>query len=137
MVVILDTGFILALRNKNDQNHEIAINLMKNSLLKGIYGRIILTDYVYDELMTLILVRIKNKQFALDTKNFLLKSKKLTLMKITDEVFKFTLLEFERYFDQKLSFTDCTFLALNKIFTSNYFCATFDTTLDKLVPGVN
>lgn len=86
--------------------------------------------------MTLILVRIKNKKFAIDTKNFLLQSKLVTLMKITDELFNLTLIEFEKYIDHELSFTDCTFLALNKIFESNYFCATFDKTLKRFIPVI-
>ena len=83
MVVFLDTSFILALRNIDDENNTKATNLFKNEILKGRYGKIVVTEYVYDEIMTLIMVRIKNKEFAKKTGAFILETARIELLFIT------------------------------------------------------
>ena len=90
MVVFLDTGFLLALRNVDDINHSKAINAFKNEILKGKYGKIIVTDYVFNEIMTLIMVRIKNVEFAKKTSSFIINSPRVNLLFITEEIFKWS-----------------------------------------------
>ena len=137
MVIFLDTGFILALRNKDDRNHITAKDIFIKEILTGKFGKIIVTDYVVDEIMTLILNRIKNKSFATKTKNFLLSSTKIILFFIDDEIFHESMELYFNYFDQMLSFTDCTFLSLsNRFKNQNFHIATFDTNLGKLLANV-
>ena len=136
MVVFLDTGFILALRNKDDVNYPIAKNIYKNQILQGQYGKIIVTDYVYDEIMTLIVVRIKSSKFAKKTSKFVLNTPRITFLFITEEIFKESCVVFIKYFEQELSFTDCTFLAFRKKFPKNFHLATFDENLAKLTPTI-
>ena len=45
MVILLDTGFILAFRNKKDKNHISAMETMKKRIMKGEYGRAVDTNY--------------------------------------------------------------------------------------------
>ena len=113
MVVFLDTGFILALRNKDDVNYPIAKNIYKNQILQGQYGKIIVTDYVYDEIMTLIVVRIKSSKFAKKTSKFVLNTPRITFLFITEEIFAF-----------------------RKKFPKNFHLATFDENLAKLTPTI-
>ena len=137
MVIFLDTGFILALRNKDDSNHIKAKDVFVKEILTGRYGKIIVTDYVIDEIMTLILNRIKIKSFATKTKEFLFNTTKIVLLFIDDEIFHDTMEIYFTYFDQRLSFTDCTFLSLsNKFNFQNVHIATFDTNLGNLLVNV-
>ncbi|MHA1983564.1 MAG: type II toxin-antitoxin system VapC family toxin [Candidatus Hodarchaeales archaeon] len=136
MVLLLDTGFILALRNQNDENHKQAMKITEQNVLKGLYGKIVVTDYIYDELMTLISARIKQKKFMEKTSDFLLKSKMITFIKIPEEIFWNTILKFKQYFDQGLSFTDCTFLSLEENFKTKCYAATFDKSLAKFTTNI-
>ena len=137
MVILLDTGFILALRNKDDYNHRKAKDTFEKEILTGKYGKILITDYVVDEIMTLILNRIKSKSFAEKTKQFLLSTTKILLIFIDEEIFSETLEKYFNFFDQKLSFTDCTFISLaNKFKNNNFYIATFDTNLGNLLVNV-
>ena len=136
MVVLLDTGFILALRNEDDTNFQHAQEIMRSRLIKKEYGRILVTDYVFDEVMTLILVRIKDKKFMRETKQFLLETKRVLSLRIPDEAFWKTVDLFSKYFDQGLSFTDCTFLSLADSFSFKTYIATFGRKLAKFVTNV-
>ena len=60
MAVILDTGFLIALKNIDDKNHEIAQSWMKRFLKKE-FGLIYTSYLVFNEMVTLALIRIKNK----------------------------------------------------------------------------
>ena len=137
MVVLLDTGYILALRNKDDNNLTKAKNTFGNDILTGKYGKILITDYVVDEIMTLILNRIKKKLFVEKTRDFLLKTTKIILLLIDEELFTETLNKYFSYFEQGLSFTDCTFLSLaDKFQNQNFYIATFDRNLGKQLVNV-
>ena len=138
MVVILDTCFLIALRNKDDENHQKAQELMKN-VLKGTYGTIIVTDYVYDEIMTLAMIRTNKKALIKDIEDYIFKSKKIKFIYMNEKQFLTTKDVFKKYFDHKLSFTDSSLLALQNTLTAPSFIATFEEPLSKLVnlvPGM-
>lgn len=59
MSIFADTGAFLAYRNKKDKYHETALKLFKDAL-KGKYGQIYTSDYIYDEALTLALIRTNN-----------------------------------------------------------------------------
>ena len=65
MSVFVDTGAFLAYRNKRDKYHEFALKLFRDAL-KRKYGQIYTSDYIYDETLTLALVRTNNIAVALD-----------------------------------------------------------------------
>ena len=52
--------------------HEKAKRIFEKELLAGIFGKIIVADYVFDETMTFILNRIKKKSFTKKTNEFIL-----------------------------------------------------------------
>ena len=137
MVIVLDTGFIMAVRNEDDENHDKAKKTFEKEILGGKFGKIIVTDYVFDETMTLILNRIKKKSFAKKTNDFILNTKKIILYFIDDKIFTQTLENYFKYFENGLSFTDCTFISLAKVFENrNFYIATFDGNLGKLLRNV-
>ena len=137
MVIVLDTGFIMAVRNEDDENHDKAKRTFEKEIITGKFGKIIVTDYVFDETMTLILNRIKKKSFAEKTRDFLLKTKKIVFYFIDDKIFAETLENYFKYFEKGLSFTDCTFISLANVFKNrSFYIATFDGNLGKLLPNV-
>lgn len=138
MVVILDTCFLVALRNKEDEYHEKAVEIMKK-ILKGTYGTIIVTDYVYDEAMTLTMIRTNKEQLIKDIEDYIFKSKKIKFLYMNEKQFQETKEIFKKYFEHKLSFTDCSLVALQNTLTATSFIATFEEPLKNLVnivPGL-
>ena len=125
MVVFLDTGFILAIRNSDDINHIKATKIMKECL-SGKFGRIIVSNFVFDETVTLTLVRTHNKNLVKDIGDYILNSPRINLLHLSETEFLATWELFLRYFENGLSFTDCSLLVMAKLFESNVYIATFD-----------
>ena len=65
MSIFADTGVFLAYRNKKDRYHETALKLFRDAL-NGKYGQIFTSDYIYDEALTLALIRTNNPAVAMD-----------------------------------------------------------------------
>jgi len=133
MVVFLDTGFILAVKNRDDKNFEIAQSLMRR-FLKNEFGEIITSTLVFNELVTLALVRIKRPDFAIEIGNYILKSRKIKLLSLTDDDFKNSWEIFQKYKEKRLSFTDSSILTHCKRLNCN-FLATFDKHFKGLIPS--
>ena len=135
MVVIVDTGFLVALRNENDLHNQKASKIMEE-ILKGTYGNIIVSDYVFDESITLTMIRTNKQILVKDIHDYIFKSNKIKFMFIGEKIFHNAWELFIKYFDQKLSFTDCTILALQNNFDKPSFVATFEKKLSNLVTMV-
>jgi len=135
MVVFLDTGFILAIRNYDDINHTKATEIMRECLSDK-YGRIIVSDFVFDETVTLTLVRTHNKSLVKDIGNYILNSPRIILLHLSETEFLATWELFLKYFENGLSFTDCSLLVLGKLFESNVYIATFDRHFKGLLPVI-
>jgi len=56
MVTFIDTGVLIAARNRSDVNYERAVSLLRRALA-GEYGALYTSDYVFDEAVTVALVR--------------------------------------------------------------------------------
>lgn len=125
MVVFLDTGFILAIRNSDDINHTKATEIMRKCL-SGKFGRIIISNFVFDETATLTLVRTYNKDLVKDIGDYILNSQRINLLHLSETEFLATWEIFLKYFEKGLSFTDCSLLVMAKLFESNVYLATFD-----------
>ena len=86
MVVFLDTGFILATRNSDDINHSKAIEIMEECL-SGKYGKIIVSNFVFDETVTLTLVMTHNKNLVQDIGDYILNSARIELLHLSETEF--------------------------------------------------
>lgn len=64
MSIFCDTGFYFAIMFKKDSNHQTAVTILKD-LAQNKYGRIMTSDYVYDEAMTLVNARMRGKRLDL------------------------------------------------------------------------
>lgn len=109
LVILLDTSFLYALFNSKDPYNSRAIEILKD-IEDSKYGRPIVTDYIVDELLTLIYVRL-GKHVALKVLNGLseLLDNGLLLVFVNEELFKRAIGCFMKY---NLSFTDCTSVEL-------------------------
>jgi predicted nucleic acid-binding protein len=104
MSVFADTGAFLAYRNKNDKYHDIAIKQF-NDALKGRYGQIYTSDYVFDEALTLALVRTKNIAVAIDIAE-VIRSPRIKMVFVDAGILERSVKTFRQYSDRNLSFTD-------------------------------
>ena len=124
--VLLDTDFLVAYYNTREKNHPKAVELL-NELETGELGRLWVSDYGFDETITLLKKYLGNKA-ATEKGNVILSS--LELVRVDTEAFGLAW-ELSKKLD-KLSFTDCTHIALMKHFDIDYL-ATFDSAFDEIV----
>ncbi len=133
MPVFLDTGYLIALKNKDDKNFQISQSWMRR-FLKNEFGQIFTSTLVFSELVTLALVRLRNPDFAINMGNFIVKSKKIKIISFTDDDFKKSWKIFQKYKEKRLSFTDCSILVQCERLNCN-FLATFDKHFRGLIPS--
>ena len=124
MAVFLDTSFLIALKNQDDKNHKIAQSWMER-FLKNEFGQIHTSHFVFDEIVTLALLRIKNKELAIDLGNYLLKSPRISVVGLKEKDFQNSWKKFQNLSDKGLSFTDCTIMIQSERLKCSLI-ATFD-----------
>jgi len=104
MSVFVDTGAFLAYRNKKDKYHEVAQKLFMDAL-KGKYGQIYTSDYIYDEALTLAITRTNNIDVAMDISDVIL-SPRIKMVFVDSKILKSSTKTFKQYSSRNLSFTD-------------------------------
>ncbi|MGQ4833794.1 MAG: type II toxin-antitoxin system VapC family toxin [Candidatus Asgardarchaeia archaeon] len=130
MSIFIDTNIFVALRNEDDINHKRAKEIIKDILLKK-FGTAYTSDYVFDEAVTVALIRTKNYSFAEDIGNYILLSKVIRLIYVDEDIFTIAWNLFKRLSSKRMSFTDCTNLAIMRSYNIKYI-ASFDTHFDGL-----
>jgi len=100
-MIFADTSALFALFNPNDNFHADALQWFKQTRPK-----LILTDYIIDELLTLAIFR-GDKQFALSISKKIRDLIPTGVEKITEEDFYEAWKVFDSYKDKNWSFTDC------------------------------
>ncbi len=110
MSLLLDTSVLVAARNANDRNHNKALRVMILAL-QGEYGKLFVSDYIFDETITLAYIRTGSKKFAYDIGRFA-KAKPINFRFIEPIDFDRAWELYLQYEDKHLSFTDCTNIAL-------------------------
>lgn len=121
-MIFADTSALFALFNPNDESHNTAKEWFKNNRPK-----LVLTDYIVDELLALALSR-GDKNFALTV------SKRIRnlsgVAKVTEDDFNKAWEIFDKYEDKSWSLTDCTSYAfMNRIEIKKAFA--FDPHFDQ------
>lgn len=127
-MIILDSSFIVAYKIENDFHHQKAIEIMKG-IVAGKYGEVYVTDYIFDESVTIVFGKTKKLEGAINTGNGLIKSSKI--LRIDAATFDNAWSLFKRQKNTKFSFTDCTTLIVmdeNRIKN----IATFDEDFKKI-----
>lgn len=110
MAVFIDTGAFMAYRNQKDVYHSTADGLIRRAL-NGEFGSIFTTDYIYDEALTLAMVRTGNKSVAKDISDVML-SPRIEMINIDGIILEPARDLFFRLFDKGISFTDATTMAV-------------------------
>lgn len=116
MSVFIDTGVFVAFHNTKDQNHSRAVELLEQAA-GGEYGSAFTSDYVFDEAVTLALMRAKKPIITTAVGELILgkpprMSPFVALLRVTEDIFTKSWRLFKRYMSKRLSFTDCTTVAL-------------------------
>lgn len=108
-MIFLDSSFLVSVEVENDQNHERAIEIM-DEIIKGKFGNTIISDYIFDETLTVTFGRTKDLSKAVLVGEKLKDSAEIIYVgqKIFEEAFN--IFKFQK--NTRFSFTDCTILAL-------------------------
>ena len=121
-MIFLDTSFLVAYIVDKDTNHEKAVSLMKE-IVEGEHGSAITSEYVFDETVTVVLVRSKSLDSAVRTGDLIKES--IPVLEVGNNIFEASWKRFRNQKNTKFSFTDCTILEMVE---SNHLdkLATFD-----------
>ncbi len=131
-MIFLDTSFLLAYFNDRDDHHQKATKIIRDIAAKK-YGTTFMTDYIFNETVTVALMRMKDIGKIVWVGNYLLNS--LKLMRIEEDVFFDAWKIFQSQKGTRLGFTDCTTIAMMKQNGINNI-ATFDKDFTK-INGIN
>lgn len=141
MSVFVDTGVFYAHHDEDASRHDPATASMSR-LATGAYGQVLTSDYVYDETVTLTLARFGDSSAALAAGDRILGRgdfpSAVDLRFVGRETFDAAVELFERYDDQRLSFTDATTVALVERHDVDHvlsFDDDFDGLVDRLDPA--
>ena len=110
MSILVDTCALIAVRNADDINHKKAMEIMV-PVLRGEYGKVFVSDYIFDEAVTLAYIRTGNKKFVYDIAKFT-RSKPINLRFIEPSDFENAWELYRKFDDKHFSFTDCTNIAV-------------------------
>lgn len=134
MSVLIDTSALIAARNADDKNHPKTMDIMARAL-KCEFGKVFVSDYIFDEAVTLAYIRTGSKRFAHDIGRFA-RAKPINFRFIEPIDFDRSWELYQQFEDKHLSFTDCTNIALmERLGIEMLF--TFDTEFKGLVNLIN
>jgi predicted nucleic acid-binding protein len=110
MTVFIDTGAFYDFLIANSQRHEDAIETMKE-IQNGRWGSIVTSNYILDELITLICNKTSHSVAAKGVGE-LRRSRSITFIFIDAQTEKRAWSIFNEYRDREISFTDYTSFAI-------------------------
>ncbi len=118
--VFFDTGAIYAYMNIKDPDHERI-----KAFLSDYKGKLVMTNYIFDEIITLVLSRLGHKK-ACFVGNTLLNSAQIEKIWVTQNEEKVSWKLFSSRTDKEYSFTDCISFIVMRRFKIKQFLATDD-----------
>ena len=127
-MILIDSNIFISYYNTEDENHDLATKLI-NEIEKGKYGNALISDYIFSEVITVGLIKLKNKQKVVSIGSDILKGN-IKVLKINNEIFIKAWDLFKNYF-LKMSFTDFTNLAILDLLKIRNI-ATFDKDFKKI-----
>lgn len=104
-MVFVDSSFFVAYHNVEDENHALALNWVQEAEAES--GMLVTSDYVFDEVLTVLLVR-GGKGIALRAGEALLADPTISIVRVDQSVFDEAWAVFRQFADKEWSFTDCT-----------------------------
>lgn len=133
MSLFADTGAFLAYRNKKDRYHEVALKIFRDAL-KGKYGQIYTSDYIYDEALTLAITRTNNIDVALDIADVIL-SPRIKMIFVDAGLLERSTRIFKQYSGKNLSYTDAVSIEIMNEFEIEHYLG-FDAHFNGIVEQV-
>jgi len=134
MSVFADTGAFLAYRNKKDRYHEVALKIFRDAL-KGKYGQIYTSDYIYDEALTLALARTNNIDVAMDIAE-VIHSPRIKMIFVDAGLLERSTKTVRKYSGRNLSFTDAVSIEIMNEFEIEKYIG-FDAHFNGIVEQVS
>ena len=58
-MILLDSSFLVAVEVETDENHKKAI-IIRDKIIRGDFGNTVISDYIFDETITVTIVRTKD-----------------------------------------------------------------------------
>jgi len=110
-MLLLDSNFIVAYSNEADINHAKALQITKE-IDTGAHGTAVITDYIFDEVATVMLIKTKNLTKVSELGETLINA--AVLLRIDEDLFNHAWKIFREQKKPSLSFTDCTSIAACK-----------------------
>jgi hypothetical protein len=139
MSIFIDTGAFIAFHNIRDKNHSNALKLIRKAA-SGEFGILYTSDYIFDESVTIALVRTNNPSLALRVGEMILGESKIlpfiVMLGVSSEIFSESWRIFIKYVAKGLSFTDCTSITLIKSRGIENIMS-FDSDFDGLVQRIS
>lgn len=123
--ILIDSSVLISAYNKRDTNHEKGQKILEAVENKK-FGEWFISDFIFDETLTVMFSKLKNKEHTAALGKHLLKA--FTLLTVPPSIF---LDAFEIFSGKnKMSFTDCTLLSMANKYGIEYI-ATFDREIKK------
>lgn len=135
MSLLVDTGVFYAHHDEDSGRHDDAKAAL-TKVLEGRFGQPYVTDYIYDETVTLTRYRMDSVEEAKTVSDRILETGLFSMAWVREDVFKDALVVFEEYSDQSLSFTDATTVAVAESRGIDYVLS-FDDDFDGVVERVD
>ncbi|MBI2451666.1 type II toxin-antitoxin system VapC family toxin [Candidatus Pacearchaeota archaeon] len=110
-MIFLDSSYLISLKLENDENHDRAVHLMKEITI-GEYGSLTISDYIFDEVVTILFAKGKKLSLAIDAGEEIMQF--IRIYKVDEEIFQRTWKIFKEQKSTKFSFTDCSIIAIMK-----------------------
>ena len=110
-MIFLDTNVIVSYAIETDTNHIKADRIM-SEISSGKYGNLFISNFIFDESVTVIFVRSKNLMTAIKAGENLKISTEI--LEVDKSVFEDAWNTFKNQKGTKFSFTDCTIIELMK-----------------------
>jgi predicted nucleic acid-binding protein len=137
MSLLVDTGVFYAHHDEDSGRHDDARAAL-TKVLEGRFGQPYVTDYIYDETVTLTRYRMDSVEEAKTVSDRILETGLFSMAWVREDVFKDAVVVFEEYSDQSLSFTDATTVAVAESRGIDYvlsFDNDFDGVVERLEPA--
>lgn len=137
MSLLVDTDVFYAHHDEDSGRHDDARAAL-TKVLEGRFGQPYVTDYIYDETVTLTRYRMDSVEEAKTVSDRILETGLFSMAWVRGDVFKDAVVVFEEYSDQSLSFTDATTVAVAESRGIDYvlsFDDDFDGVVERLEPA--
>ena len=111
--LFLDTGFLIALESRSDQNHQAAVGYWQHFCQQPCL--LVTTTFVFDEVVTYFNSRNQHNK-AVEIGTYLQTSQLIELVSVNDELLKNAWDLFKAHHDKRYSLTDCASFVLMKAY---------------------